>query len=128
MKSVPKPVHTDAAPKAIGPYSQAVAAGELLFLSGQIPLDPVTGQLVTGEFEAEVDRVLANVDAILAAAGCDRTRVVKATLFVTDMALFGVLNERYARFFGDHRPARAVVEVSALPRGVRIEMEAVALL
>jgi 2-iminobutanoate/2-iminopropanoate deaminase len=128
MRNVPKPVHTDAAPKAIGPYSQAVAAGELLFVSGQIPLDPATGQLVAGEFETEVDRVLANVDAILVVAGCDRTRVVKATLFVTDMALFGVLNERYARYFGDHRPARAVVGVSALPRGVRVEMEAVALL
>jgi 2-iminobutanoate/2-iminopropanoate deaminase len=128
MNDVPMPVHTDAAPRAIGPYSQAVVAGNLVFVSGQIPLDPATGQLVGGEFEAEVDRVLANVDAVLAAAGCDRTRVVKATLFVTDMALFGTLNERYARYFGDHRPARAVVGVAALPRGARVEMEAVALL
>ena len=128
MTLAPTAVHTDAAPKAIGPYSQAVAAGGFLFVSGQIPLDPATGQLVSGDFEAEVDRVLANVDAILVAAGSGRERVVKATVFVTDLSLFGTLNDRYARFFGAHRPARAVVQVSALPRGARVEMEAVAVL
>ena len=128
MTLAPIAVHTDAAPKAIGPYSQAVAAGGFLFVSGQIPLDPATGQLVSGDFEVEVDRVLANVDAILVAAGSGRERVVKATVFVTDLSLFGALNDRYGRFFGDHRPARAVVQVSALPRGARVEMEAVAVL
>jgi len=127
VKSEPRTIHTEAAPQAIGPYSQAVIAGELVFVSGQIALDPANGQLVAGDFRAEAERVLANVDAILAAAGCDRTSVVKATVFLTDLSLFAALNEVYARFFGDHRPARAVVGVSALPRGARIEMEAVAL-
>lgn len=127
MKSVPTTVHTEAAPKAIGPYSQAVLAGDLVFISGQIPLDPATGHLVAGDFPAEVERMLANVDAVLLAAGCDRSRVVKATVFVTDLSLFATLNDIYGRFFGDHRPARAVVQVSALPRGARVEMEAVAL-
>jgi 2-iminobutanoate/2-iminopropanoate deaminase len=127
VKSEPRTIHTEAAPQAIGPYSQAVIAGELVFVSGQIPLDPASGQLVAGDFRAEAERVLANVDAVLAAAGCDRTSVVKATVFLTDLSLFAALNEVYARFFGDHRPARAVVGVSALPRGARIEMEAVAL-
>jgi 2-iminobutanoate/2-iminopropanoate deaminase len=127
MKSAPTRVHTEAAPEAIGPYSQAVIAGDLVFISGQIPLDPATGQIVAGDFPAEVERVLANIDAVLLAAGCDRSRVVKATVFVTDLSLFTTLNEIYGRFFGSHRPARAVVQVSALPRGARVEMEAVAL-
>jgi len=120
-------VHTEAAPKAIGPYSQGVIAGGLVFVSGQIPLDPASGELVAGDFVTEVERVLANLDAVLAAAGSARTRVLKVTVFLTDIALFSTLNETYARFFGAHRPARAVVEVSALPRGARVEMEAVAL-
>ena len=120
-------VHTDKAPAAIGPYSQAVTAGGLVFVSGQIPLDPTTGELVGGTFEDHVERALANLEAILAAAGCRRSSVVKATVFVTDLALFGRLNEVYARFFGAHRPARAVIEVSALPRGATVEIEAVAI-
>jgi 2-iminobutanoate/2-iminopropanoate deaminase len=120
-------VHTDAAPQAIGPYSQAVIAGGLVFVSGQIPLDPATGALVAGEFTAEVERVLANVDAVLTAAGSGRGRVVKATAYLTDLSLFTTFNEAYARFFGTHRPARAVVQVAALPRGARVEVEAVAL-
>ena len=120
-------VHTDKAPAAIGPYSQAVTAGGLVFVSGQIPLDPATGELVGGTFEDHVERVLANLEAVLAAAGCRRSDVVKATVFVTDLALFGRLNEVYARFFGSHRPARAVIEVSALPRGATVEIEAVAI-
>lgn len=127
MKNAPVTVHSEAAPKAIGPYSQAVIAGDLVFISGQIPLDPATGHLIADDFPAEVERVLANVDAVLLAAGCDRSRVVKATVFVTDLSLFATLNDIYGRFFGDHRPARAVVQVSALPRGARVEMEAVAL-
>ncbi len=120
-------VQTDAAPKAIGPYSQAVIAGDLVFVSGQIALDPATGAMVAGDFTAETERVLANVDAILVAAGSDRSRVVKATAFLTDLSLFAAFNEIYARFFGAHRPARAVVQAAALPRGARVEIEAVAL-
>jgi 2-iminobutanoate/2-iminopropanoate deaminase len=119
-------VETDAAPRAIGPYSQGVLAGDLLFVSGQIPLDPASGELIAGDFRAELERVLANVDGVVRAAGCDRRRIVRCMIYLTDMALFGELNEIYAAFFGDHRPARAVVEVAALPRGARIEMEAVA--
>jgi 2-iminobutanoate/2-iminopropanoate deaminase len=119
-------VHTEAAPKAIGPYSQAVIAGDLVFVSGQIPLDPTTGALISGDFTAEVERVLANLDAVLVAAGCDRSRAVKVTAFLTDLSLFTAFNEIYAAFFGAHRPARAVVQVVALPRGARVEIEAVA--
>ncbi|MGE5236690.1 MAG: RidA family protein [Acidobacteriota bacterium] len=119
-------IHAEAAPKAIGPYSQAVSVGSLVFLSGQIPLDPTTGELVTGGFAAEVVQVLANLNAVLHAAGCRPDRIVKVTAFLTDLSLFGEFNELYARFFGDHRPARAVVQVAALPRGARVEVEAVA--
>ncbi|MBP1620662.1 MAG: putative endoribonuclease [Acidobacteria bacterium] len=119
-------VETEAAPRAIGPYSQGMLAGDLLFVSGQIPLDPISGELVAGEFRAEFERVLANVDGVVRAAGCDRRRIVRSTVYVTDLGLFAELNEIYAAFFGDHRPARAVVEVAALPRGARVEMEAVA--
>lgn len=121
-----KAVHTDEAPAAIGPYSQAVVAGDFVFVSGQIPLDPATGAMVSGDFAAEVERVLANVDAVLRAAGCDRGRVVKATAFLSDMSLFAAFNEVYGRFFGEHRPARAVVQAAALPRGARVEVEMVA--
>jgi 2-iminobutanoate/2-iminopropanoate deaminase len=127
MSSELTTVHTEAAPKAIGPYSQAVVGGGLVFVSGQIPLDPATGALVAGDFAAEVERVLANLDAVLAGAGCTRDRVIKATAFVTDLSLFSTFNEVYGKFFGDHRPARAVVQVAALPRGARVEVEAVAL-
>jgi 2-iminobutanoate/2-iminopropanoate deaminase len=121
-----KAVHTEAAPGAIGPYSQALVAGDLVFVSGQIPLDPATGALVSGDFTAEVERVLANIDAVLLAAGCDRSRVVKATAYLTDLSLFTAFNEIYGKFFGSHRPARAVVQAAALPRGARVEVEAVA--
>jgi 2-iminobutanoate/2-iminopropanoate deaminase len=120
-------VETDQAPRAIGPYSQGVVAGDLVFVSGQIPLDPTTGELVSGTFRQELERVLANVDGVLRAAGCDRTRVVRCIVYLTDLTLFGELNEIYAAFFGTHRPARAVVGVSGLPRGARVEMEAIAL-
>lgn len=120
-------VETQDAPRAIGPYSQGVVAGDMVFVSGQIPLDPATGVLVSGTFREELGRVLANVDGVLRAAGCDRTRVVRCTVYLTDLSLFGELNEIYAAFFGAHRPARAVVEVAGLPRGARVEMEAIAL-
>lgn len=119
-------VHTDAAPQAIGPYSQAVVSGGTVFVSGQIPLDPATGALVAGDFAEQAARVLSNIDAVLAAAGCGRTSVVKATVYLTDLARFAEFNEIYAAFFGEHRPARAVVGVAALPRGAQLEVEAVA--
>jgi len=121
-------VSTDAAPKAIGPYSQAVVAGELVFVSGQIPLDPATGEMVTDSFEAQVKRALTNVGAVLQAAGSGLTRVVKVNVYLTDMGLFAAFNQIYAQYFGEHRPARAVVQVSALPRGAQVEVEAVAAL
>jgi 2-iminobutanoate/2-iminopropanoate deaminase len=126
MKVDLKAVHTESAPGAIGPYSQALVAGDLVFVSGQIPLDPATGALVSGDFTAEVERVLANIDAVLVAAGCDRSRVVKATAYLTDLSLFTVFNDSYGRFFGSHRPARAVIQAAALPRGARVEVEVVA--
>lgn len=119
-------VATDRAPAAVGPYSQAIVAGGLVFVSGQIPLVPGTGQLIEGGFEAQVEQVLSNLDAVITAAGCDRTRVVKVTVFLTDLACFAEMNAVYERYFGEHRPARAAVEVSALPRGAAVEMEAVA--
>ncbi len=119
-------VGTEAAPAAIGPYSQAVAAGDFVFISGQIPLDPATGGMTGGEFAAQAERVLANLDAILVAAGCTRDRVVKVTVYLSDLGNFAELNEVYSRFFGPHRPARAVVQVAALPRGASVEIEAIA--
>jgi len=119
-------VQTDAAPKAIGPYSQAIRCGGWLFVSGQIPLDPATGELVTGDFAQQVTRVLDNLDAVLRAAGFGRASVVKTTAYLTDLARFAEFNGIYAKFFDQHRPARAVVGVAALPRGAQIEVEAVA--
>jgi 2-iminobutanoate/2-iminopropanoate deaminase len=100
----------------------------MVFVSGQIPLDPTTGEIVGETFEARTRRVLDNIDAILVAAGSDRSRVVKATVYLTDMTLFTRLNAVYAEFFGDHRPARAAIQVAALPRGADVEIEAVAVL
>ncbi len=121
-----KTVNTPEAPAAVGPYSQAVTSGGFVFTSGQIPLDPADGEPVPGGFEAEVRRALENLDAVLRAAGTHRSRVVKVTVFLTDMGRFGVFNGVYEEFFGPHRPARSVVEVAALPRGARVELEAVA--
>lgn len=128
MTDTPTPVATPAAPAAVGPYSQGMVAGGLVFVSGQIPLDPATGELAGATFEARVRRVLDNVDAVLRAAGSDRSRVVKVTVYLTDMALFARLNTVYAEFFGEHRPARAAIQVGALPRGADVEIEAVAVL
>lgn len=121
-------VETSTAPAAVGPYSQAVAVGGLLFVSGQIPLVPETGQMVADDFGSQVQQVLRNVDAILVAAGSHRNRVVRVTVFLTDMSRFGELNEIYSRFFGEHRPARAAIQVLALPRGAQVEIDAVAAL
>lgn len=114
------------APRAVGPYSQAILAGELVFCSGQIPLDPATGQLVEGDIAAQTGRVLDNLAAVLAAAGSDLAHVVKTTVFLADLGDFAAMNEAYATRFGEHRPARSTVQVAALPRGARIEIECVA--
>ncbi|MFN7954578.1 MAG: RidA family protein [bacterium] len=120
-------VTTNAAPRAIGPYSQAVKAGGFLFLSGQIPLDPATGEIVAGDVRTQARQVFANLRAVLSAAGLDPAAIVKTTIFLTDMADFGAVNELYAELVGDHRPARSTVAVAALPRGARIEVEAIAI-
>jgi 2-iminobutanoate/2-iminopropanoate deaminase len=120
-------VSTGGAPAAIGPYSQAVVAGGLVFVSGQIPLDPATGALVAGGAGAQTERVLRSLQAVLEAAGSDLHRVLKTTIFLTDLADFAEVNAVYARFFPAEPPARATVQVAALPRGAVIEIEAVAL-
>lgn len=120
-------VHTDAAPKAIGPYSQAIVLGDLVFCSGQIPLDPATGAMIEGDVAAETERVMQNLHAVLAAAGSSLAKVVKTTIFLTDLGDFAVVNEIYGRYVGtDAPPARATVQVAALPRGARVEVEAIA--
>jgi 2-iminobutanoate/2-iminopropanoate deaminase len=123
-----KAVQTDKAPKAIGPYSQAVAADGFLFCSGQIPLDPVTGELVQGPIEDQTRQVLRNLGAVLDAAGSSYDDVVKATVFLQDMNDFSRMNAVYGEFFKAPHPARAAVQVARLPRDVRIEIEAIALL
>jgi 2-iminobutanoate/2-iminopropanoate deaminase len=121
-------VATDSAPKAIGPYSQAIKANGLVFTSGQISLDPATGELVTDSFEAQVRRVFQNLEAVLREAGSDFSRVVKATVYLTDLANFQSLNAIYAEVFGDHKPARTTVGVSQLPKGSAVEIDLIALL
>ena len=126
MTVSPRPVHTNEAPAAIGPYSQGVVANGFLFTAGQIALDPGTGQIVDGDVGAQTRRVLANLKAILATAGADWTDVVKTTIFLQDMRDFSQVNEVYAELLGAARPARSTVQVSALPRGVLVEIDAVA--
>lgn len=121
-------VSTPDAPRAIGPYSQGVLAGGFLFTAGQVGFDPATGELVDEGIAEQTARVLDNLRAILQAAGLDLSSVVKTTVFLVDMADFGAMNEVYAHAFGDHRPARSTVAVAALPRGARVEIEAVAAL
>ena len=120
-----KAIHTDSAPAAIGPYSQGIVANGLLFTAGQIALDPATGQVVPGDVVAQTKRVLANLHAILEAAGASWRDVVKTTVYLFDMNDFPVVNEAYAAAMGDARPARSTVQVSALPRGVLVEIDAV---
>jgi 2-iminobutanoate/2-iminopropanoate deaminase len=117
---------TSDAPAAIGPYSQALRAGELVFVSGQIPLDPGTGQLVVGDVRAQTERVLKNVEAVLLAAGCTFGDVVKTTIYLVDLAHFTAVNEVYGGVFAAPYPARATVQVAALPRGADVEIEAIA--
>lgn len=119
-------VSTDRAPKAIGPYAQATRAGEFLFTSGQIALDPARGELVGGGTEAETRQVLSNLVAVLEAGGSSPRDVVKTTIFLVDLADFAKVNAIYAEVFGDSLPARSTVQVAALPRGARVEIEAIA--
>jgi len=121
-------VSTPDAPQAIGPYSQAIRAGQFLFLSGQIPLDPATGEVVAGDVRAQTRRVLDNIGGVLAASGVSMDAVVKTTVFLTDLADFAAMNEVYATVFEAPAPARSTVQVSRLPRDVRVEIEAIALL
>jgi 2-iminobutanoate/2-iminopropanoate deaminase len=120
-------VVTDGAPRAIGPYSQAVRAGQWLFCSGQIGLDPATGELVPGGVVPEAERVLENLRAVLTAAGASLDRVVRTTIYLVDLADFGRVNDVYSRYFSAPFPARATVGVAALPRAARIELDAIAL-
>ncbi len=119
-------VHTDHAPAAIGPYSQAVTVDGWLFASGQIPLDPATGELVTGSVGEQTEQVFKNLAAVLAEGGTSLSSVVKTTVYLVDMGTFTEMNEVYGRHFGDHRPARATVAVAALPKGVDVEIDVIA--
>lgn len=118
-------ISTPDAPAAIGPYSQAIRAGEFLFVSGQIPLDPATGAVVEGDVRVQSRRVLENLRAIVAAAGATFAAVVKTTVYLADMNDFPALNEEYAKFFGAPAPARVTVQVARLPKDVRVEIDAV---
>ena len=122
-----KTVKTENAPAAIGPYSQGVIANGFLFTAGQIALDPTTGEIITGDVVAQTERVLQNLSAILGAAGTSWDRVVKTTVYLQEMSDFPRMNEVYARVFGQSRPARSTVQVAGLPRGVLVEIDAVAI-
>ncbi|MBM3887557.1 MAG: RidA family protein [Verrucomicrobia bacterium] len=119
-------IATDKAPRAIGPYSQAVRAGDLLFCAGQIALDPATGNLVAGGIKEQTERVLENIKAVLASQGIGVEHVVKATVFMTNLADFAAMNEVYAKCFPTNPPARSTVQVAALPKGAQVEIEVIA--
>ncbi|HMV34430.1 MAG TPA: RidA family protein [Turneriella sp.] len=120
-----KIIASNQAPTAVGPYSQAIAAGDYLFLSGQIPLVPETGLLVSEEIKAQTEQVMKNLRAVCEAAGGSLSKIVKCTVFMTDLAQFQAMNEVYAAHFGEHKPARSTIQVAALPRGASVEIEAV---
>lgn len=120
-------VHTDNAPAAVGPYSQAVKIGELVYTAGQIPLDPATGKMVEGDVQVQTEQVLQNLQAVLKAAGSSLKNVVKTTVFLQDMGDFAAMNAVYGRYFDKKPPARSAVQVAALPLGAQVEIEAVAL-
>lgn len=119
-------IQTDDAPQAVGPYSQGIEASGMVFCSGQIPLDPETGEIVPGGVEEQTRRVMKNLGAVLAAAGCGYDDVVKTTIFVTDLAHFKTINAIYGEYFSEPQPARATVQVAALPLGAGVEVEAIA--
>jgi 2-iminobutanoate/2-iminopropanoate deaminase len=122
----PSIVSTDNAPKAIGPYSQALVIGDLVFTAGQIALDPASMEVIKGGIREQTVQVLANLQAVLTAAGSGLSKVIKTTVFLVDMTDFPSMNEVYQQAFGDHKPARSTVAVAALPRGVRVEIDVVA--
>jgi len=122
-----RPIRTERAPAAIGPYSQAVVAGGMVYTAGQIALDPETMELVGSDVATQTDRVFRNLQAVLEAAGASLSTVVKTTVFLKDMDDFGAMNEVYARYFGEHRPARSTVEVARLPKDALVEIEVVAI-
>ena len=119
-------IQTSKAPAALGPYSQAITSGGLVFAAGQIPLDPATGELTGATVAEQTERVLANLQAVLEAAGSGLAQVVKTTVFLTDLGTFQEMNAVYAKYFPDRPPARSTIQVSALPKGARVEIEAVA--
>jgi 2-iminobutanoate/2-iminopropanoate deaminase len=123
----PEVIVSDKAPKAVGAYAQAVKAQGFVFLSGQIPLDPATGELVQGDIGTQTRRVLDNLKAVLEGAGTSLSNVVKATIYLIDMNDFAVVNQTYAEYFPDAKPARATVAVAGLPRGSRVEIDMIAL-
>jgi len=119
-------IATDAAPKAIGPYSQAIATEQLIFTAGQVALDPNTGELVGRTTAEQTEQVLANLRAVLSAAGTSLAKVVKTTVYLADMADFAQMNEVYAKHFGSHKPARSTVQAAGLPKGARVEIDVIA--
>ena len=121
-----KAIHTDQAPKAIGPYSQAVRAGDTVYLAGQIPLDPATMQMVEGDFEQEARRVFENIKAVLAAAGSSLDKVVKCNVYLRDINDFAAMNEVYASYFSAPFPARTTIQAGALPGGISVEIDCIA--
>lgn len=121
-----KAVSTDGAPAAIGPYSQAIVSGDLVYTAGQVALDPMTGQLVEGDVAAEAERVLQNLSAVLGAAGCRMADVVKTTVYLADLGDYAAVNEVYARYFNEPYPARSAVQMAGLPLGARLEIDAIA--
>jgi 2-iminobutanoate/2-iminopropanoate deaminase len=121
-------ISTENAPGAIGPYSQAVKTGSLVFVSGQIPIDPATGEFVPGEVAEQTEQVLKNLSAVLEAAGSGLNNVVKTTVFLADMNDFAAMNEIYAKYFSENKPARATVEAARLPRDARVEIECIAVI
>ena len=127
LETVREIIQTDRAPAAIGPYSQAIKTNGLIFASGQIPIDPQSGQFVEGGIREQTKQVLKNLAAVLEAAGSSLSRVVKTTVFLADMQEFGAMNEVYGEFFKEDPPARATVEAARLPRDARVEIEAIAL-
>jgi len=128
MAAVKDIISTDRAPRAIGPYSQAVRAGAMVFASGQIPIDPATGEFVAGGVAEQTEQVLRNLTAVFEAAGVGMNQVVKTTVFLADMDDFTAMNEVYGRFFGAEPPARATVQAARLPRDARVEIEAIAVI
>lgn len=126
MASVKEIIATGEAPRAIGPYSQAVRAGNLVFASGQIPIDPATGEFVAGGIAEQTEQVLRNLTAVFAAAGVGMDQIVKTTVFLADMNDFTAMNDVYGKFFGDAPPARATVQAARLPRDAKVEIEAIA--